>query len=1419
MTTPTFNSSTGHYYEFVAANTSWSAALQASASKTYKGMAGYLVTLTGSKEQQFVSNYLNTFGYAQPAYFWAGGADKDAEGTWTWASGPEAGTLISLGYSNWFPGGVGYESQPNGTRIQAVRDEDGLVLDSSWNYQWADLPTDDIGFQSGEFVQGYVVEYGGMPATYRITKTGTSVNEGSSITFSVYTHNVEWGSYLSYSLSGIDVADLSTGLLTGTALVVPSGTEGLATVTLNLVQDYFTDGQESLVLNVGGTSSSVVVNDTSLTPNYQISSSADAYNEGGTAVFTISATGVPAGTAAQYTLSGINSTDITGARSGHVAFSGDGTATLSVPLTADQLTEGTETLTLKVGSATRSVSISDTSKTPTYVITSTAQNYNEGASASFTLSTTNLATGTQVPYTLSGIASTDTTSDLTGQLSIGSDGRATLLVPLINDALSEGTEVLVLTAGGSAKSVQVLDTSLAPTYAITPASTSYNEGGTASFRLSTTHLAVGTELSYTLSGISANDTSTSLTGTLTLGSDLSATLSIPLTSDSLLEGTETLRLTVAGVSASTQINDTSKTPSYSLSTTQASFNEGATAIFRLITNNVAEGYIFPYTLTGVSATDLVYGSSGSLRIGNTAESTIAVPLKNDMLSEGAETLVLNIAGLTSSVVVNDTSLSPTFYISTTTSTYNEGTNVVFSIAASNATAGTSVAYTLSGVSAQDIGIPLTGHLIVGSGGLATLAVPVVADLFTEGSETLRLTLEPNAPLSVATRAVNISDSSRTPSFQISTGTPSYDEGSTVSFSIQTSQVAPGLAVLYAFSGLSRDDFTGASGGTVTVDSNGYASLSISLVADTTTEGPESLTLSIGSSTGTVTVNDTSKTPVFSIASSASSYNEGNTAIFTVNALNVPTGIAVAYSLSGLSDTDYSGASTGNLIVGSDHKAVLSIPITADNITDGAETLTLTVAGSSGSVQINDSSNQIALSVSSTESHLNEGDTAQFILTTVDLPEGTVVPYILTGISKEDLVGFVSNSTTSLSANATLNAQGQALVLLQLASDKRTEGPETLTLRLNAIVPGSGLVNNSSASVNIADSSILPSLSLASSKSVIDEGDTARIVVTTSGLVAGTSLSYTLSGINNQDISGGLTGNVVLDSQGRAEINIATLADNTTEGTESLGLTLSYQDSTTPLSGSVMVSLLDTSLTPTPPAEPPPVLPPVQPPTDGLQATSGADMLTWTPSNMPLQLNGLGGTDTLVINGLLNEFAMSGASSNSSQGNTALAPLNASAIITQTATQFSASLQNIERLSFTDFNLALDTQATSSAGKAALLAGAVFGASFARDTQVLGALITMFDAPFMTDAQVANFALNVLLGDNPNFKTLVDMLYQNVTGALPNSAESASYVKLLEAGFYSPATLALFAANHDMNKINIGFVGIADSGLIYQPLMS
>jgi hypothetical protein len=1326
MTTPILNSKNGHYYEFVAANTSWSLALQEAAGKSYKGMAGYLVTITSSDEQQFVGTYLNSFGLASPSYFWAGGSDKDSEGIWKWVSGPESGKLISSGYANWFPGGVGYAAQPNGTLVQTIRDEDGLALDSLWNYQWADLPTGDPGFQSGELVKGYLVEYGGMPATYRITKSATSVNEGSAITFSIYTNNVEWNSYLSYSLTGIAKSDLSSGELSGTAQVLVNGSEGLASITLNLAEDYFTDGPETLTLNVSGTTSSVVVLDTSKTPNYTISSSATSYNEGTTAVFSISATGIPAGLIAQYSVSGVNASDITGGLSGSVTFAADGTSSLSIPLLADGLTEGTETLTLLIGSAKLAVTINDTSKTPTYLITSTALSYNEGTSASFTLSTTNLAAGTLVPYTLTGISSSDTSAALTGNLTLGSDGKATLLVPLIADSLTEGTEVLVLTAGGSAKSVQVIDTSLAPTYVITPASTSYNEGSTASFRLTTTSLTAGTVVNYIISGVSSDDISTSLTGTLTLGSDTSATLSIPLVSDNLLEGNETLSVAIASASASVVIVDSSKAPTFTLTSTQAAFNEGATATFRLSTTNVAEGYILPYTITGVSEDDLVYGTSGSLRVGNTGVSLIAIPLKKDMLTEGAETLVLSIAGLTGSTVVNDTSLSPSFRITPTSGSYNEGESAVFSIAATNAEAGTSASYVLSGVTSQDIGVALTGNLIIGASGVTTLNVPLLADLFTEGSETLRLTLAPNAPLSVASSAVSINDTSRTPTFLISTSTPTYDEGSTVVFRIQASQVAPGLALLYTFSGLSREDFTGASSGSLTVDSTGFASLSLNLTADATTEGPESLTLSIGSSNYTVLVNDTSKAPVFSISSALPSYNEGSTAVFTVNALNVSPGIAVAYTLSGLgglNGADYEGASSGTLTLGQDNKAVLSVPINADNLTEGAETLTLTVAGVSQSVLINDSSNQITYSVASSASSINEGETVRFTITTVDLPAGTKISYTLSGLAQEDLVGFVSTDPSSLSGVATVNALGLAEVNIGLAQDQLTEGAETLTLRLNALVPGTGLINSSSASVLINDSSLTPVIPVQpppeKPTDVVTEDKVTQDKVT---------------------------------------------EDKVTQDKVSL-------------------------------------------------ASNAADVFSWLPSTTKSEFNGLGGTDTLKVSGLLKDFEVSAADSSAQ----ASASLSTSAKLTEAKTNFTANLQNIERLVFSDMSLALDTQATDSAGKAALIAGAVFGPTFVKDTQVLGALISLLDANQMTDAQVASFALGVMLGETASNKSVVDLLYKNLTGAMPSAAVEANYVNMIEGGIYTPSSLALFAANHELNKTNISFVGIAEFGLIYLPI--
>ena len=87
--------------------------------------------------------------------------------------------------------------------------------------------------------------------------------------------------------------------------------------------------------------------------------------------------------------------------------------------------------------------------------------------------------------------------------------------------------------------------------------TTVNEGNTISFLLASTS-AAGSVLSYTLSGIAASDLDgTALSGTLTLNSSRTATLSIKMKADELTEGTETLVLNIGGTTRSVTINDTS----------------------------------------------------------------------------------------------------------------------------------------------------------------------------------------------------------------------------------------------------------------------------------------------------------------------------------------------------------------------------------------------------------------------------------------------------------------------------------------------------------------------------------------------------------------------------------------------------------------------------------------------------------------------------------------------------------------------------------------------------------------------------------------------------------------------------------------------------------------------------------------------
>jgi len=151
----------------------------------------------------------------------------------------------------------------------------------------------------------------------------------------------------------------------------------------------------------------------------------------------------------------------------------DGTAVIAVPVAADSLTEGAETLTVTAGGQTASVTVNDTSTTPapvvapvaTYAIAASSTSVNEGSAVNFTLSTTNVPAGSLLAYTLGGtISAADVVGGaLTGTVTVGFDGKAILPVTLSADALTEGAETITVSiATATSAAVTVNDTSLTP---------------------------------------------------------------------------------------------------------------------------------------------------------------------------------------------------------------------------------------------------------------------------------------------------------------------------------------------------------------------------------------------------------------------------------------------------------------------------------------------------------------------------------------------------------------------------------------------------------------------------------------------------------------------------------------------------------------------------------------------------------------------------------------------------------------------------------------------------------------------------------------------------------------------------------------------------------------------------------------------
>ncbi len=304
----------------------------------------------------------------------------------------------------------------------------------------------------------------------------------------------------------------------------------------------------------------------------------------------------------------------------------------------------------------------------------------------------------------------------------------------------------------------------APTYTLSRSTSQANEGQSFSITLITTNVNAGTTIPFTITGVQQADIGgANLTGNFITGT--TDTFTYPVTADLSTEGTETFTMTLDGkeTTASVILNDTSQTPalSYTLTSNLSNVNEGDTFRITLTTGNVDPGVTLDYTVTGVTAADLTAGNlNGSFIVGTT--DYFDFTLAEDVTTEGVESfnIALNNGEATAQVQIADTSVSPavaSYSLGRSAATVNEGGSFTITLTTTNVSNGTSLPYTITGITSADIGgTALTGDFIVGS--QESRVFNVTADASTEGVETFQLALDNGE----STVGVTINDTSITP---------------------------------------------------------------------------------------------------------------------------------------------------------------------------------------------------------------------------------------------------------------------------------------------------------------------------------------------------------------------------------------------------------------------------------------------------------------------------------------------------------------------------------------------------------------------------------------------------------------------------------------------------------------------------------
>ncbi|MCU0546400.1 MAG: hypothetical protein MUE44_30260 [Oscillatoriaceae cyanobacterium Prado104] len=1076
----------------------------------------------------------------------------------------EANPLSNITFDELRFSAKAYDSPTAAYTATSFKDDSSDYLVRSVEYQGTEDAV-NLQFSAPTFT---VNENGTPVAAVTVTRTGSSAGTASATVNLTNGTATAPGDYNNAPIA-VNFADGDTAPKTVTIPIVDDAlVEGTETVNLSLTNP---TGSSRVTL---GTQSTATLNiaDNDNSGILQFTAATYSVREDGTpvAAVRVKRTGGSAG-AVSATVSLADGTavapgDYTNTPIAVNFADGDTTTkTVVIPIVNDTLVEGNETVNLSLGTPTggatigtqntASLSIIDNDSSlqfsaPTFTVnedgtTSAAVRVTRvGSTAGAVSATVNLADGTATApgdYTGTPIAVNFAAGDAVPKI---------ITIPIVNDTLVEGTETVGLsltnptgnatigTQSTATLNITDNDSSLQfsnPTYSV-------NEDGTPIAAVTVTRTgastgAVSATVNLTDGTATAPDdyTNTPIVVNFAAGDTAPKTVTIPITNDTLVEGNETVNLTLANPTGNAVIgtqstatlnitdNDSSlqfSAPTYSIredgtpvttvSVTRTGSSSGAVSATVNLTDGTA---VAPGDYTGTPIT--VNFASGDL-----APKTVTIPIVNDTLVEGTETLNLTLANptgnatigtqstATANILDNDSSLqfsNPTFSVS------EDGTPIAAVRVTRTGSSAGAVSATVSlangtAVAPGDFNnAPIAVNFANGDTAPKTITIPIVNDTLLEGTENLSLTLGSptgNATIgSQSTATLNIIDNDSI--LQFSNPTFSVSEDGTPIAAVRVTRNGASAGAVSATVSLADGTATSPAdynNAPIVVNfPTGDVSpktVIIPLVNDTLFEGTETVNLTLGSPTGnaaigtqsTATLNVVDNDSLLQFSNPTFSVSEDGTPVAAVRVTRTGSSAgAVSATVTATDGTATSPADYTNAPVvvnfgpGDISPKTVTIPIAEDTLAEGTENVNLTLGSPTGNAAIGPQSTAL-LNI------IDNDSTLQFSASTFTVNEdGTPVAAVRvtrTGASTGAVSATVSladgtatspadYTNTPIVVNFAAGDVAPKTVLVPIAEDTLVEGDETVSLTLGSPTGNASIGTQSTAVLNITDNDVAP----------------------------------------------------------------------------------------------------------------------------------------------------------------------------------------------------------------------------------------------------------------------------------------------------------------------------------------------------------